>query len=64
MRDSEVYPPFQDELPLDLYGPPHLNIECRPANPAAEFIRIAKNQQKIFGIVSPISHELSALFGA
>ena len=50
MRDFEVYPPFRDELPLDLYGPPHLNIECRPATPAAEFIRIAKNQQKIFGI--------------
>ena len=64
MRDFEVYPPFRDELPLDLYGPPHLNTECRPSDPAAEFIRIAKNQQKIFGIVSPISRELSALFGA
>ena len=50
MRDFEVYPPFRDELPLDLYGPPHLNTECRPADPAAEFIRIAKNHQKIFGI--------------
>jgi len=30
--------------------PPHLNTECRPSDPAAEFIRIAKNQQKIFGI--------------
>ena len=50
MRDFEVYPPFRDELPVDLYAPPHLDIECRPTYPAAEFIRIAKNQQKIFGI--------------
>ena len=50
MRDFEVYPPFRDELPLDLYGPPHLDAECRPADPATELIRIAKNQQKIFGI--------------
>ena len=50
MRDFEVYPPFRDELPLDLYGPPHLQAECGPAEPPAEFIRIAKNQKKVFGI--------------
>ena len=50
MRDFEVYPPFRDELPLDLYGPPHLKAECGPAEPPAEFIRIAKNQKKVFGI--------------
>ena len=50
MRDFEVYPPFRDELPLDLYGPPHLKAECGPADPPAEFIRIAKNQKKVFGI--------------
>ena len=50
MRDFEVYPPFRDELPLDLYGPPHLQAECGPAEPPAEFIRIAKNQKQVFGI--------------
>ena len=50
MRDFEVYPPFRDELPLDLYGPPHLKAECGPADPPAEFIRIAKNQKKVVGI--------------
>ena len=50
MRDFEVYPPFRDELPLGLYGPPHLKAECGPADPPAEFIRIAKNQKKVFGI--------------
>ena len=50
MRDFEVYPPFRDELPLDLYGPPHLKAERGPAEPPAEFIRIAKNQKKVFGI--------------
>ena len=45
-----MYPPFRDELPLDLYGPPHLKAECGPAEPRAEFIRIAKNQKKVFGI--------------
>ena len=45
-----MYPPFRDELPTELYGPPHLNEEYEPYKPPAEFIRIAKNEQKIFGI--------------
>ena len=42
--------PFRDELPLDLYGLSHLKAECGPAEPFAEFIRIVKNQKKVFGI--------------
>ncbi len=50
MRSFDVYPPFRDELPLDLFEPPHSDDFCSPSDPPSEFVRIAKSPDQVLGI--------------
>ncbi len=50
MRGFDVYPPYRDELPVDLFEPPHSDGFYRPSDPPSEFVRIAKNSDQVLGI--------------
>ena len=50
VRGFDVYPPYRDELPLDLFEPPHSDDFYGPSDPPSEFTRIAKTVDQVIGV--------------